>query len=152
MPRVRIVTTEVTPFEINTNATTWGELRSELSESLHNINNMTVVLSTNKSTLDLDDAVLPTEENYKLYISPKAIKQGGGWNDEDDWDNEDDDDEDYSSGGINDLISIMKEEFVTAFNNIQARVQGLDIPQAGLSQEDMDDLAELARIRNSSSQ
>lgn len=76
MATVRVITTEVSPFSLETTASTWGELKRELRNRLSNIDNMTVVLSTTKATLDLDDAALPQGVDYKIYFSPKAIKQG----------------------------------------------------------------------------
>lgn len=72
---IKIISTQRNPMSINSSATTWGELRSELMSEISDIDKMTVVVSTTKNSLDHEAAQLP-EGEFKLFLSPKAIKAG----------------------------------------------------------------------------
>lgn len=75
MRSIKIISTQRNPMTISSAATTWGELRSELSSEIGDLDKMTVVVSTTKNSLDHEAAQLPDGE-FKLFLSPKAIKAG----------------------------------------------------------------------------
>lgn len=75
MPSFKIVSPQGAPFTIQTNATTWGSFKSELSSRVSNLDNMTVVVKSTKNSLDHVEATLPTTDDV-LYITAKAIKAG----------------------------------------------------------------------------
>lgn len=61
--------------EHETNATTWGELRQELS-SIFDFNNLVATENVTRRDLTVDSAVLPTED-FHLFLRPVSTKLGG---------------------------------------------------------------------------
>lgn len=60
--------------KINTNVSTWGELR-ELIQDNYDLQNLKAVENINKTTLEHIDAVLP-EGNFRLFLRPSKTKSG----------------------------------------------------------------------------
>lgn len=59
--------------EIESSATTWGQLKSENSDFISS--NLKGIVRATKVTLDNDEAVLPTDE-FVLFLATKEIKSG----------------------------------------------------------------------------
>ena len=70
-----ISSTRTTPKILNSEATTWGQLKDSLSD-LGDMNAMTALVKETRNSLQLDDSALP-EGPFTLYLSPKNIKAGG---------------------------------------------------------------------------
>ena len=122
MPQVKIISPQRNPYTINTNATTWGQLKQELGRELSDIDKMTVVLSTNKNSLDHNDAELPTTD-YKLYFTPKAIKAGG-----------------------TNLVAVLeglKEKFSTAIDDLIEDINDGDYDDDSIEEDDEEDADQL---------
>jgi len=62
--------------EVQTNATTWGELQADLTKEGVTYEGMKAILGGSHLTLDSDIAVLPTED-FKLFLSATKVKSGG---------------------------------------------------------------------------
>lgn len=60
--------------KIETNVSTWGELR-ELIQDKYDLQNLKAVENINKTTLEHIDAVLP-EDNFRLFLRPSKTKSG----------------------------------------------------------------------------
>lgn len=60
--------------KIETNVSTWGELR-ELIQDKYDLQNLKAVENINKTTLEHIDAVLP-ENNFRLFLRPSKTKSG----------------------------------------------------------------------------
>lgn len=71
---VVIATTKSQPTVINSEATTWGQLQDSLS-SFGDLSKLRAVVKETKTTLELEDAILPVED-FTLFLSPKQIKAG----------------------------------------------------------------------------
>lgn len=68
---------------VETSATTWGELKADLRRDGIDYNGMDAVLREGKQTLSLDEAVIP-EGDQIIFLSPSKVKSG--YIDEDDLD------------------------------------------------------------------
>lgn len=60
--------------KINTNVSTWGELRALIQDN-YDLQNLKAVENINKTTLEHIDAVLP-EGNFRLFLRPSKTKSG----------------------------------------------------------------------------
>lgn len=60
-------------IEINTNATTLGELKQAVREAGINVNNKDFFEGLTKSTLNSDDSLLPTNINYKGTVTNSLV-------------------------------------------------------------------------------
>lgn len=68
-----------TDFEVNTDATTWGDLKRALSSQVNKIDSMKAVVSHNSSTLEADEALLPdspSDGDLTIFLSPMEVKSG----------------------------------------------------------------------------
>ena len=72
---IKIFSTVGTKVTLNTNATTFGEIKTQLASNDIDYNNLQLVVGETKATLDLDEAVLP-EGPFKIYLMPKQTKSG----------------------------------------------------------------------------
>ena len=61
--------------KVDTNATTWGALKNELSVAGLYGDNMNAILQSNKMTLESSDIVMP-DIPYTLFIVPTQTKSG----------------------------------------------------------------------------
>jgi hypothetical protein len=61
--------------ELNSSATTWGELKRELRDNGLDASNMKGMTRTTKITLENDGAQLPAEE-FTVFITPMKVKSG----------------------------------------------------------------------------
>lgn len=61
-------------YEHTSDATTWGELRSELLEEF-DFDNLTATENITRRDLTVDTAILPTED-FNLFLRPKSTKLG----------------------------------------------------------------------------
>lgn len=76
MRKITIVSTKIDgKVELNSSATTWGELKPELTNNNISISDMKVMEKDSKMTLDSDSAVLPTGDVI-LFLTPGKVKSG----------------------------------------------------------------------------
>jgi len=77
MRTVTVTSTQATPSRISfdSNASTWGALKSEISAQGMSPEGMKAVLRTTKATLEMDDAVLP-EGDVTIFLTPGKVKSG----------------------------------------------------------------------------
>jgi hypothetical protein len=67
------LTTQQKPIEHETNARTFGELKAELTDIKWS--GMRVVEKTNKTTLQMDESILPAGD-FILFVVPEKVKSG----------------------------------------------------------------------------
>lgn len=60
---------------ITTNATTWGELESQLNRDGITTSGMKAVIGETKLSMDSAQSVLPTE-NFRVFLLPQKTKSG----------------------------------------------------------------------------
>ena len=73
--RIKIFSTKGTQmYEHTSEATTWGQLKSEIS-SLFDLNSLTATENITKRDLSVDSAELP-KQDFTLFLRPKATKLG----------------------------------------------------------------------------
>jgi len=75
MPNFKIISPQGQPFTVTTNATTWGQLKSELSGRINGLDNMLAVIKSTKNNMENPEAALPTSDDV-IFLSGKAIKAG----------------------------------------------------------------------------
>lgn len=75
MRKIKIYSTSTGIAVVNSEATTWGQLKVELENQNYSVSNMTAVENKNNSNLELDEAVLP-EGEFVLMLAPKKTKSG----------------------------------------------------------------------------
>jgi len=76
MRKITIVSTKIDgKKELNSSATTWGELKPELENNGISISDMKVMEKVSKMTLDSDAAMLPTGDVI-LFLTPGKVKSG----------------------------------------------------------------------------
>ena len=73
--KIQVYSTQMGQKEVETTATTWKELQSDLSSSGINFSKMKAVIGENKLTLEADGAILPTE-GFTLFLMNKKTKAG----------------------------------------------------------------------------
>ena len=71
---VVISTTNSQPNELHSEASTYGQLKDSLRE-FGDLDKMRAVIKESKTTLELNDAVLP-DSDFTLFLTPKQIKAG----------------------------------------------------------------------------
>lgn len=74
MREIRIFSTKVKK-KLQSDVSTWGELKRLLNVNDISYNGMTAALSGSKVSLEHNDAVLPTD-NFVLYLMPSKVKSG----------------------------------------------------------------------------
>jgi len=79
--KVTIITTQGSKTEITSSATTWGQLRQELSRYQIQTDGMKAVLGSTRTTLELDNSILP-HEDFKIFLYPNKVKSGNDQNDQ----------------------------------------------------------------------
>lgn len=72
---IKIVSTEGGNRTISTNATTWGELKTKLSEEGYNMDVMRATAKETRHTYESNDAVLDSNVST-LYLTPQKTKSG----------------------------------------------------------------------------
>ena len=73
--KIKIFSTKGTQkYEHTSEATTWGQLKSEIS-SLFDLNSLTATENITKRDLSVDSAELP-KQDFTLFLRPKATKLG----------------------------------------------------------------------------
>lgn len=76
MRKIRIISTQSDGVKtIESSASTWGELKSELSSSLSNVQDMKAIVRDTRNTLESDEAVLP-EGDFTIILTMKKIASG----------------------------------------------------------------------------
>jgi len=76
MRKITIVSTKIDgKTELNSGATTWGELQTELGANSIDSNNMKAMEKVSKVTYDSAAAVLPTGD-FVLFLTPGKVKSG----------------------------------------------------------------------------
>jgi len=62
---------------LETEATSWGQLKSEVANKIGSINDMKPIAKWNagRAVLELDETPLPNED-FTLYLTPKKVKSG----------------------------------------------------------------------------
>lgn len=76
MRTIKVFSTETSVLkEINSSATTWGELQTELKAANIDPSNMKGMVKESKTTLENTGAVLP-EGNFTLFLTPTKVKSG----------------------------------------------------------------------------
>ena len=73
--KVKVYSTQMGEKEIETSATTWGELQRDLSSNSVNYDKMKAVIGENKLTLEADGAMLPAT-GFTLFLMNKKTKAG----------------------------------------------------------------------------
>ena len=63
------------PIEIETFATTYGELKIDLKKEKISLKDKRVIVREGKVSLELDEAVLPAG-NFLIYLFPQKVKSG----------------------------------------------------------------------------
>ena len=85
MKTVRIINTRTQSVQtLTTEAVNFGELKEDIVSEIEaledfNFRNSTCIIktSTGRNTVSLDEELLPTGD-FKLYLTPREVKQGGG--------------------------------------------------------------------------
>ena len=77
MRKIKVFTTVGAADTIETDVTTFGDLKPILSQREISLDNMRVVVGESKNELSVDAAVLP-EGDFKLYLMPAKTKSGSG--------------------------------------------------------------------------
>jgi hypothetical protein len=77
MRTVKIYSTTNGLNQLETKATTWGQLKNEMNLRGINYSGMKATESSKNNTLELDEAGLP-EGNFVLMLSPQKTKSGNG--------------------------------------------------------------------------
>lgn len=62
--------------EIETSASTWGDLKSQLDREGVSTNGLTAVVGETEVTLESNGAQLPNMENFTLFLLPTKVKSG----------------------------------------------------------------------------
>lgn len=75
MKNVTIVTTKGRNQQLQTNASTWGQLITELDNAGLSVDGMKAIIGQTKVTLESTEAELP-QTNFTLFLSPVKIKAG----------------------------------------------------------------------------
>ena len=76
---VKVYSTQMGEREVETSATTWGELQRDLRSQSISYDGMKSVIGESKLTLEADAAVLPTA-GFTLFLMPKKTKAGADIN------------------------------------------------------------------------
>lgn len=66
--------------ELNTSATTWGELRQEVVSAGYDMDSLTALENVNRTTLEHSGATLPSGE-FTLFLKPQKTKSGAYYED-----------------------------------------------------------------------
>lgn len=76
MRKVTVVSTrENVRKEINSDATTWGQLKTEIERQGVSTGDMKAMIRENKNNLENDGASLPSGE-FTLFLTPGKVKSG----------------------------------------------------------------------------
>ena len=78
MKNVTIVTTKGRNQQLQTNASTWGQLLAELENTGLSVDGMKAIVGQTKVTLESTEAELP-QTNFTLFLSPVKIKAGADY-------------------------------------------------------------------------
>ena len=73
--KVKVFSTQMGEKEVETGATTWGELQTDLKKSGISFSKMKAVIGENKLTLEADGAMLPAQ-GFTLFLMNKKTKAG----------------------------------------------------------------------------
>lgn len=76
MRTIKVYSTSTGLAQLQSAATTWGQLMSDLASNNIQYHGMKAVESKNNTSLERDDAILPTE-SFVLMLSPEKTKSGG---------------------------------------------------------------------------
>lgn len=76
MRTIKVYSTSTGLAQLQSAATTWGELKNDLASNDIPYGGMKITESKNNTSLDRDDAVLPTG-SFVLMLSPEKTKSGG---------------------------------------------------------------------------
>jgi hypothetical protein len=102
MRTVTVISTQKNqPQTYTTPATTWGQLRDLITRDFGNVSEMKAVVKETRNSLDVADALLPTG-NFTVFLTQAKIKAGGV--------------------NLAAVIAALKEEFITAFEEVEARI------------------------------
>lgn len=122
--------------EVNTSATIWSALKSDLASAGVNTDGMSAVVGQTQVTLESADAQIP-EGNFTLFLVPQKVKSGWLIDDDDNTDDYDKDD------AIADLESA-KESIENVLEFLEKAPRG---SVTGSSTEDQKLAAEAAAIQ-----
>lgn len=76
MRRITIISsTRNDPQMLQSSARTWGELKGTIQSTFGDLSSLKVVEGTNRTTLEMDESVLPVGD-FKIYLSQTKIKAG----------------------------------------------------------------------------
>lgn len=78
--KVKVYSTQMGEKEIDSQATTWGELQRDLLKASINYSGMKTVIGETKLTLEADAAVLP-DYDFTLFLMPVKTKSGIAYED-----------------------------------------------------------------------
>ena len=73
---VKVFSTQMGEREVETNATTWGDLQNDLKKQSIGFSKMKAVIGETKLTLEADGAMLPAQ-GFTLFLMNKKTKAGG---------------------------------------------------------------------------
>jgi hypothetical protein len=122
---IRIISSQSnSAMSITSNASTWGELKSELSSRIDNINDMKAIIKENRTTLEHSLGELPTT-NFTLILSMKKIESGS--------------DIRYSDTQLKEL----RTKLLNLFNDILNDNFDLNEPTNQLTEEEIEELDSL---------
>lgn len=76
MRTIKVYSTSTGLAQLQSAATTWGQLMSDLASNGIQYHGMKAVESKNNTSLERDDAILPTD-SFVLMLSPEKTKSGG---------------------------------------------------------------------------
>jgi hypothetical protein len=76
MRTIKVYSTSTGLAQLQSAATTWGQLMSDLANNGIQYHGMKAVESKNNTSLERDDAILPTD-SFVLMLSPEKTKSGG---------------------------------------------------------------------------
>lgn len=78
MSKIRIVSTKGKRFyELESTIETWGGMKDFLVSNDIEISGMKAILGETRATLELDDALMPTElEEYTIFLNPQKVQSG----------------------------------------------------------------------------
>ena len=76
MRTIKVFSTETSSLkELQSSATTWGELKTELKAANIDPSNMKGMIKESKTTLEHEGGVLPTD-SFTLFLTPTKVKSG----------------------------------------------------------------------------
>jgi gas vesicle protein len=124
MRTIRVISPQSTSARtFESEATSWGDLREELSETYSGISDMKAIVRENRNTLESDSASLP-EGNFTIILSMKKIASGNHTR--------------YTDSQIKEL----RTKLLNLLEDVLSETEA-SLPDQELSEEELEDLENL---------